>query len=181
VAAQKDAEGLEFLRLEPRPAGEQRADAEPVAKRQMPVAKERSEPVADRRLAALLVDHRELERQPFDLAGTAHPLEEAQILVETAESDVLAVVGRRLRVALALGERLHLAAECWTSLEQPHIVAGIRQVERGREAGETATNHNNLHRASAAPTTRSLATGESDGGPSKTSKPSASIRSSVEL
>ena len=110
----------------------------------------------------------------------ADPLEEAEVGVETTQRDVLAVVGRRRGVALAFGQRLHLAAECRPGFEERHLVAGIDELECRREPGQPAADDRRLHRASAAPTTRSLATGDSAGAPLKTSNPPSSIRSRVE-
>src|SRR5262249_16331992 len=136
---------------------------------------------ADLRRASALVDHGQLERQPLHLSGAADPFEEREVLGEAAERDVLAVVGWWLRIAFTLGQRLHLAAERRPCLVKGHFVAAVHELPRGSGPGQAAPDYRGPHRASAAPTTRSFATGESVGAPPKTSNPSASIRSSVEL
>ena len=92
---------------------------------------------------------------------------------------MLAVVGRRRRVALALGQRLHRAAEGRPRLEQLDLPAGVDELERGGETGEPSTDDDRPHRRRPCPTMRSFESADSFGGPPKTSKPVASIRSSV--
>ena len=70
---------------------------------------------------------------------------------------MLAVVGRRVGVALALGQRLHRAAERRPRLEQRHLVAGVDELERGGEPREAAADHDRPHRAA---TARALPTAE---------------------
>ena len=53
---------------------------------------------------------------------------------------MLAVVGRRRRVALALGQRLDGAAERRPRLVEDDLVAGVGQLERRGEAGEPAAD-----------------------------------------
>jgi len=146
----------------------------------MPVAKQRAETVGDVRRSAPLVDHGQLEGHSLDIPGAADPLEEIQIVREAAERDVLAVVRRGLGVALPLGQGLHLAPERRPGFEERDVMPRVDKLERRREAGQAAADHRRPHLASAAPTTRSFATGESLGAPPKTSNPSCSIRSSVE-
>src|SRR5207244_1162033 len=134
----------------------------------------------DRLDPAALVDHRQLEPEPLGGAGFADPVEEAEVLGEAAERDVLAVVGRRLWVAVAVRESLDGAAEGRSRLEHGDLVPSVHELERGGEAGEPASDDGCFHRASAPTTTRSFVTGDSDGGPPKTSKPFFSIRSRVE-
>src|SRR5205085_5894515 len=145
----------------------------------VPVAEERAEPVADRRDAATLVDHRQPERLTANQTGRADPLEEAEVRREAAERDVLAVVGRRLRVALARRQRLHLAAERRPRLVERHLVPRVDELERRREPREAAADDGRLHGSIPLPTMRSLASGGSRSEPPKTSKPAASIRSRV--
>ncbi len=59
---------------------------------------------------------------------------------------MLAVVRRRLRVALALRQRLHGAAERRARLEQRHLGARVDEVERRREAGEAAPDDRRPYR-----------------------------------
>ena len=58
---------------------------------------------------------------------------------------MLAVVGRGRRVALALGQRLHRAAERRPRLVQHDLVAGVDQLERGGETREPAADDGDLH------------------------------------
>ena len=53
---------------------------------------------------------------------------------------MLAVVGRRLRVVLALGKCLHRAAEGRPRLVNRHLDAGVEQVESGGEPREPAAH-----------------------------------------
>ena len=154
-------------------------DPQPVGQGDVPVAEKRQEPVADRRDAAALVDRRQRERLAAHVPGRADPLQEAQVRGEAAERDVLAVVGRRVGIALARRQRLHLAAEGRARLVERHVVARIDELERRGEPGQPAADHSRLHRRSPAPTTRSFASGDSRTEPPKTSNPSASIRSRV--
>src|SRR6185503_16474514 len=99
---EKLAEGLGLAGCESGQPREQDGDPDPVANREVAIAKQRTEAVADLRRAAALVNHGQLERQPPDVLAAPDPLEELQILGEAAERDVLAVVGRRLGIALPL-------------------------------------------------------------------------------
>ena len=116
--------------------------------------------------APVLGDYRERERLPPDRPGLAHALEEAEVLGAAAERDVLAVVGRRIRVALAHRQGLHRAAEGRPRLEDGDVVAGFGEVERGREAGKASAHDDSFHRAA---TARTLPTAESRGRLVKTS------------
>jgi hypothetical protein len=180
VPAQEGAERLVLFRPEPGHPREQERDAKPITNADVPVAEQRPHAVADRGGSPMLVDHAQPERTPGDVTGAADPLEEKQVLGEAAERDVLAVVRRRLGIAPAARQRLNPAAQRRPRLEQGHLVAGVDELERRREPGEAAPDDRRLHRASAAPTTRSFVTGDSDCDPAKTSKPFFSIRSSVE-
>ena len=142
---------------------------EAVAQRQVPVAEQVERTVGDHRDAALLVEHRELEGTPVERSGRAGEPEELLPGGEAAEADVLAVVGRRRRVALPLRQRLHRAAERRARLEQRHLLARPDQTERGRETGEPAADHDAPHRRRPPPTMRSFWSGERCGGPAKTS------------
>jgi hypothetical protein len=82
---------------------------------------------------------------------------------------VLAVVGRRLGIALAPRQRLHRPAERRPGLVQLDLVAGVGELERSAEPGQTPAHHSDLHRSSPAPTMRSFVSGESRREPSKTS------------
>ena len=61
---------------------------------------------------------------------------------------MLAVVGRRGRIALTLGQRLHRAAERRPRLVERDRVALVGELERGREAGEPASDDSRLHLSS---------------------------------
>ena len=145
----------------------------------MPVADERGGGSPDRRRAAVLRDHGQLEPEPAVGAALADAVEETQVLREAAERDVLAVVGRWGRIALALGQRLHRAAERRPRLVERDRVALVGELERGRETGEAASDDSRLHLSNPPATMRSFVPVESDGGPSKTSNPRLSIRSRV--
>src|SRR5262249_48307140 len=92
----------ERLRTGRRAPAQQRAhDREPVADGDVAVAEERYRRAPYRRPPPPLVDHGQLEAHPPHPAALADPVEEARVLGETAGGDVLAVVWRRLRVAVA--------------------------------------------------------------------------------
>ena len=118
------------------------------------------------------------EPRPEVRASFADPVEKAQVLGEAAERDVLPVVGRRLGVALALGQRLHGTAERRPRLEQRHRGTRIDQVEGGGQACQPAADHSDSHRTRPRATTASFAGAESRHERPKTSNPLASIRSS---
>src|SRR3954471_23722306 len=122
--------------------------------------------------------HRQYERAPDIRTSLADPVEERQVLRKAAERDVLAVVRRRRRVALTLGERLHRAAECRPRFVERHVVARVDEIERCGEAGQAASDDGGPHQRPC-PTMRSFVSAERCGGPSKTSKPRSSMRSSV--
>ena len=125
-------------------------------------------------------DHGQLEREPAVGAALADAVEEAQVLGEAAERDVLAVVGRRGRITLTLRQRLHGAAERRPRLVERDRVALVGELERGRETGQPASDDRAfMAGALPAPTMRSFVSGESCGGPPNTSNPRFSIRSSV--
>ena len=93
---------------------------------------------------------------------------------------MLAVVGRRLRVSVALGERLHRTAQRRPRLVERDGVALVGELQRGREPREPASDDGEVHgRIAPAPTIRSFVKGDSCGGPSNTSNPRSSMRSSV--
>ena len=116
VTPEELAEGLALPRRQSRQSRQEQSDPQAVAEDEVPVTEERTEAVADLRGPAALVDHGQLERPTSDVVRAADPLEEAEILGEAAERDVLAVVRGRIGIALALGQRLHLAAEGGASL-----------------------------------------------------------------
>jgi len=142
---EKLPEGLGLAGYESGQPREQDCDPNAVAKREVAITKQRAEAVADLRCAATLVDHGQLERQPPDVVAAPDPLEELQILGEAAERDVLAVVRRRLGITLPLRQRLHLAAKSRPGLEQGHVMAGVDELQRRREPGQAAPNHDCLH------------------------------------
>ena len=92
---------------------------------------------------------------------------------------MLAVVRRRIGIALPFRQRLHRAAERRPRLVDRHVVAAVDEVERSRESGQTAADDRGLHRQSPRATTASFAGAESRVRSPKTSQPLASIRSSV--
>ncbi len=73
---------------------------------------------------------------------------------------MLAVVRRRVGVALAGGERLHRAPERRARLDDGDLVARVGQVERRGEPGQATADDHSLHRAA---TARTLPTAESRG------------------
>ena len=79
---------------------------------------------------------------------------------------MLAVVGRRLRVALPRGQRLHGAPQRGAGLQYGDVVPRVGQLERRGEPGEAPADHRRLHSAA---TARSLPTAESCGRCEKTS------------
>ena len=70
--------------------------------------------------------------------GCAEAVEQRTVCVAAAQEDVLAVIEHE---ATAL-ERVRGTAEAGTNLEQRHLHAGVRQVERRRDSGEPAADHN---------------------------------------
>src|SRR5262249_28160248 len=141
---------------------------------------EEPEPGADGRDPALLVDDREAERLAPQRRSLSDPLDEAPVLAEAAEGNVLAVVGRRRRILLPLGQGLDRSPAGRPRLVQNDLVPRIDEFEGGGQAGEPAPDDGDpLGHSRFAPTIRSLVNVDSRGGPSKTSKPLASIRSSV--
>ena len=168
-----------LARREARQSRKEREDPQPVAQRDVAVAKERQHAIGDRRHPPALVDHGEAQRQPADSAEAPDPLEEAEISREAAEGDVLAVVWRRFRIALAPRKRLDRPTERRAGFEQRHLVPCVRELERRREPGQAAADHDRPHLRSPEPTMRSFWSGERPGGPPKTSNSAASIRSRV--
>ena len=123
-----------------------------------PVAEDRERRAADRGDARVLADHGQREALPPVGAALADPVEEAQVLLEAAERDVLPVVRRRRRVAVALGQRLDGAAERRARLEQRHLVAAVDELERGGEPGQAAADDGDLHGARPSPRPPALRT-----------------------
>ena len=74
---------------------------------------------------------------------------------------MLAVVGRRVGIALARRQRLHGTAEGRARLEDGDLVPGVGEVERGGEAGEPAAHDDRP--AHSAATARTLPTADSRG------------------
>ena len=161
------------------PAHERLHDPHALAERDVPVAQQGGAGALDLGHPPVLVDHGQLERLAPDRAALADPREEAQVLGETAERDVLPVVGRRLGIALAPRQGLDRASERRPRLVQRHLVARVDQLESRAQAGEPSSHDRCSHRSSPAPTMRSLVSGESRREPSNTSNPRASMRSSV--
>ncbi len=92
---------------------------------------------------------------------------------------MLAVIRRRLRVALAFGQGLDGSAERRSRFEHGHVGARVDEVECRGEPRETASDDDRLHRTSPFATTASFAGAESRVFSPKTSNPFASMRSSV--
>ncbi len=160
-------------------AGRNERDPDAVSQRQVAIAQQRAQPRLDCRDRPVRVEHGQGEPHAQVRAALADPLEEAQVLGEAAERDVLAVVGRRLRIALAVGQRLDGAAERRPSLVDGDGMPGVDQVERRGQPRQAAADDRDLHGRSPRATTASLRGVESRVFSPKTSKPLASIRSSV--
>ena len=111
----------------------------------MPVAEERGGGSPDRRHTPVPGDDRQVEREAAVRASFADAVEEAQVLGEAAERDVLAVVGRRRRIALALRQRLHGAAERRPCLVERDGVALVDELEGGGEPGQATSDDRDLH------------------------------------
>ena len=135
----------------------------------MPVAQERERAGAHVGDRAVLGDHRQVERPAAHAGGRADPLQERQVLREAAERDVLAVVGRRVRVSLASRQRLHRAAERRPRLVERDVGAAVDEVERGREPGQPASDHRDHHASSPRATIASFDRVEGRTSPSNTS------------
>ena len=111
-------------------------NAQPVAQRQVPVRRASAgrRRLDRRRREPSSAMHGQREPRAQVRAALADALEEAEVLGEAAERDVLAVVRRRLGIAVALRQRLHRAAERRPRLVQRHVCARVHEVERGGEA-----------------------------------------------
>jgi hypothetical protein len=96
---------------------------ETLAQRQMPVAKERRGAGAEVRHPSVLRDHGKRETKASQRSCLPDALEEANVLRAASERHVLAVVGRRRRIALSLRERLHRAAQRGPRLQQADVMA----------------------------------------------------------
>ncbi len=151
---------VELVRLEPPEPARDPGDRQPLAQGDVPVAEQRERAGGDPGDAPVLGDHR--QRQALAPVGGAAPdaLQEREVLGAAAQRDVLAVVGRRIGVALALGQRLHGAAERRPRLEQRHLMSAVCELERGGEPGKAAADDDRPHRAA---TARTLPTAESCG------------------
>ena len=132
-------------------------DAEPVAQRHVRVGEEAGQARLDVGARAVLGEHRQREPRAQIRTALADAVEEAEVLGEAAERDVLPVVGRRLGIAVALRQRLHGAAERRARLVHGHVDAGVDELERGGEAREPAADDRDLHRSSPRATTASFA------------------------
>ncbi len=155
---------------------EHERQAQAIAERQVPVEQEARR--RDRRDGAVLRDDRQREPLPQHGSAFAHPVEEAQVLREAAERDVLAVVRRRLGIAVARGQRLHRSAERRPRFVERHVDVRVHEIERSREAREPAADDCHLHRTSPRATTASFAGVDKRHDGPNTSKPLASMRSS---
>ena len=127
----------------------------------MAVAQKRPQARLDGCDPAVLVEHRQAEARAEVRAALAYALEEAEVLGEAVERDVLAVVRRRLRVSLALGECLHRAAECRARLMEDDFLPRVHELERGGEAREPAADDRHLQRKTPRATTASFSGVES--------------------
>jgi hypothetical protein len=79
------------------------------------------------------------------MSEASDPLQEVEVLGAAPEGDVLAIVGRRRRVSLPLGERLDRAPERRSRLDEVDLVAGVCELERRREASEPAADDDDPH------------------------------------
>jgi hypothetical protein len=120
-------------------------DLEALAHRQVAVAQQLHRAGADRGDPAALVDHGHVEREPLEARRLAEILDEAEVGGAAAQRDVLAVVRRRRRVALALRQRLDGAAERRAGLQHHHLVALGAQVERSCCARDAAADDDGPH------------------------------------
>ena len=121
------------------------ADSEAVSRRQVAVAQERHHSRAEVSNAPTLVDHGHRQPNPTDRGSLPDPSQEAQVLAAAAERDVLPVVRWWRRITVALGERLNCAAERRSCLEQRDRRSLVGKIERRRETGEPATDHDGAH------------------------------------
>jgi hypothetical protein len=179
VAAKERPERLAIMRSRTSHARGHEREAQAVPERQVPVREERRQAGLDLGDGAVFPDDGQHERLPPNRASLADPLEEAEVLREAAERNVLPVVRSGLRIAFAPRQGVHRAAEPRASFVEHHLVALLDKLERCAETRETPSDDGDSHRRSPAPTMRSFVSGESRTEPSKTSNPRASIRSSV--
>ena len=150
-----------------------------IAQRHVPVGEQRGRLGAIRARRSVLGDHRQREPRAQIRAAFADAVEEAEVLGEAAERDVLAVVGRRRGIAFALRQRLHRAAERRARLVQRHVGAARRRA-RARRRGRRGRRRRPPAFIATALVRRRRASPASRAGTSapKTSKPFASMRSS---
>jgi hypothetical protein len=120
--------------------------------RKMYVAQQREQSWPDCGHGPVLAHYRERKLQSAHVALATDPLEKAKVSREAAESDVLTVVGRRLRIALPARQRLHRATERGPRLEEDHFMAAVDEVESGREPSEAAADDDDFHSAATART-----------------------------
>ncbi len=145
----------------------------------MPVPEQRQQARPDLRNVPALVDHRQPEPRAEVRASLPDPVEEAEVLGEAAERDVLAVVRRRLGIAVARGQRLDGPAERRPRLVEDDLLPRVDELERCSEPRQPAAHDRDSHRSSPFATTASFCGAESRVLPEKTSNEFASIRSSV--
>ena len=143
--AEQRAEGLAVVRGSA-PQCDQRPDnLKALPRGQVAVPEDGERRAADGGDGRILADHGQLEPPSPVGAAFADALEEGEVLREAAERDVLPVVGRRRRVAVALRERLDGAAQRRPRLGELDIVTGIDELERGGEARQPAADDGDLH------------------------------------
>ena len=148
-------------------------DPKTLAESEMTVTQQRRHSRSQMGDAPLFVDHGHRERDAPDRGVLPDAPQKAQVLAATAERNVLAVVGRRGRIALPLRKCLNGAAERRPPLEQGHRRASVDEIERRRQTGEPAPDHHCPHYAASRmrplPITRSLPNAERLGRAEKTS------------
>ena len=166
-------------RIDAAEAKERSKHAKPVRRKEVRVTQNRECARSNDCRASELVDHRQRETRAPQRSRLIDVPQEAEVLGEAAKRDVLTVVRRRPRITLALGECLDRAAQGRPSFEERDFVTRFQELERSRAAGEPTPDDHGLHRRRPSPTIRSFVSADRCGGPSKMSKPAASIRSSV--
>src|SRR5918996_1096780 len=173
-AAQERRERLAVLLLRPEPCEtpSHARNTKPIADREVAVTQQGQGPRPDLSHGAVFGDRGQGEPAAPDGLRLPDVLEEAEVLREAAQRDVLAVVGRRVRIALAPGERLDGAAERWPRLHHGDLVASAHELERRREARQPPADDDRPHSAA---TARTLPAAERRGRSLKTSKSRARI------
>jgi hypothetical protein len=126
------------------------ADSQPLAEAEVPVAEQPHEPWPNGLHAPILGNDREAEPNAPERPRLPDLGDEIEVRGAASEGNVLAIVGRRARIPLPLGECLNRAAERRPCLEQAHAMTLSRELERCRQAREPPADDRDPHSATTA-------------------------------